>query len=154
MKQALQILALSIALTGQMSAQAIRPQAMLDRGITSLESGDHQAAVKRLKIASFGLLGDPSAYARSLVYLAVAQERSGDRGESQKTMLKLAQVEKKSATLASLEIAPAVYGDFRKLADSVARTKGVTIASISTALQNIETGRMREETQVMRGGSE
>jgi hypothetical protein len=155
MKRTLQILALSAALTGQLSAQAIRPQQMLDRGIASLESGDHRSAAKRLKIAAFGLLGNPVAYSRALVYLAVAQERSGDREQSQKTVLKLAEIEKKTAILASLQIAPAVYGDFRKLAGSMAATNSVKIVSISNALQKIESSRAtRPEPLVMRGGAQ
>ena len=124
-------------------AQGVRPEQMFERGKSSLESGDTVSAVKRLKIASFGLLNDPEQYASALVYLSVALGRSGDAAGAAKAIEKLVEVERVEPVLASLEIPPMIYADFSKLASSATMTPA-KFTAIARLLKNREVTKQSE----------
>ena len=130
-------------------AQGIRPEQMFERGKSSLESGDTVSAVKRLKIASFGLLNDPEQYASALVYLSVALGRSGDAAGAAKVIEKLVEVERLEPVLASLEIPPMIYADFSKLASSTMTQAKFT--AITRLLKNREVVTKQSEAQLGSG---
>ena len=130
-------------------AQGVRPEQMFERGKSSLNSGDTVSAVKRLKIASFGLLNDPEQYASALVYLSVALGRSGDAAGAAKVIEKLVEVERLEPVLASLEIPPMIYADFSKLASSAMTPAKFT--AITRLLKNREVVRKQSEAQLGSG---
>lgn len=132
-------------------AQSIASEQMFERGKASLESGDTVSAVKRLKIASFGLLSSPNRYANALVYLSVALRRSGDIAGAEKVIEKLVEVEQIKPVLASLEIPPMVYSDFSKLATNAALRAPARFAAITLFLKNHELQTKQRETQLGSG---
>lgn len=130
------LLILSLALAIPAGAQSIASEQMFERGKASLESGDTVSAVKRLKIASFGLLNAPHRYANALVYLSVALRRSGDIAGAEKVIEKLVEVEQIKPVLGSLEIPPMIYSDFSKLAANTAERAPARFAAITLFLKN------------------
>jgi len=136
MKMLLFIVMTALFLALPARAQGIRPEQMYERGKASLENGDAEVAVKRLRIASFGLLSDAPRYANALVYLAVALRRSGDLPGAEKVIAKLAEVERIKPVLASLDIAPGIYADFSKLASASVNRTPSQFAAMAFFLRN------------------
>lgn len=89
---------------------------LMDRGMSSYAAGDYPAAAKLLRIASFGLLDSAADYERSLVFLALAQQKSGLAFDAKETVVKLLGADRIMAVYATLDLDSATRAEFNELA--------------------------------------
>ncbi len=67
----------------------------LRRGAEAFESGDHAEAAAALRLASFGLLGEPPALAGCLVRLALARRELGDVAGAREAVERVLEIEER-----------------------------------------------------------
>ncbi len=103
---------LLVALPTALAAAEPFYQARLEEGILAYASGGHDAAIRDLRIACFGLLDEPQPLARGLTYLALAQAGAGDRGAFSTTFRRILDVEQRFQAYSEAELAPAVRRAF------------------------------------------
>jgi hypothetical protein len=72
-------------------------------------------AIDNLRIAAFGLLESPPLEAEALAYLALAQSASGRATDTDATLGRFLEVERRFAPYAKLKLDPAVRADFQAL---------------------------------------
>jgi hypothetical protein len=100
------------------AAQASDPfyTALLTRGVSDAQRGDHFRAVKEFRIAAFGLVDDPGQYLRAQVYLANSLEKLGQHADAAAAVDKASRAERINATYASVAIDPDTRSAFEVLA--------------------------------------
>jgi len=89
---------------------------LLDRGMSSYAAGDYVAASRMLRIASFGLLDSIPDYERALVYLAVAQQKSGLGFDAKETVAKVLEADRIQSVFASLPLDSGTRAEFNAIA--------------------------------------
>ncbi|HJW95516.1 MAG TPA: hypothetical protein VJ901_18000 [Thermoanaerobaculia bacterium] len=100
------------------AAQASDPfyAALLTRGVSDAQRGDHFRAVKELRIAAFGLVDDPAQYLRAQVYLANSLEKLGQHADAAVAVDKASRAERINSAYASAAIDPDARSTFEALA--------------------------------------
>ena len=99
-------------------AQASDPfyTALLTRGVSDAQRGEHFKAVKELRIAAFGLVDDPVQYLRAQVYLANSLEKLGQHADAAASVDKASRAERINASYATAAIDPDTRSTFEALA--------------------------------------
>lgn len=125
--------------------------ALLERGKISFREGRYPQAVKELRIAAFGLLDSIANYETALVYLALAQQRTGDAAAAAMTVRKLLDAERVTPTYRSLTLEAPVRTAFEALAATVlTRAELLALTGPAEARPRVVTETPRPEPPVTR----
>jgi hypothetical protein len=89
---------------------------LLTRGASYVEAGQYDAAVTPLRIAAFGLVENVSSYENALVYLAIAQDRTGNLEGARDAVRRLAAAERIERKFGSLQLAATIRSSFLDVA--------------------------------------
>jgi hypothetical protein len=117
----LTLIALAVSIVATAASAAIHPfyEAMYQRGLASAENGQHEQALRELRIASFGMVGDTVRYETALVHIALVAEKAGNREESTRAANKIINVERLYPTYAKLQLPASVRAAFETFAPKV-----------------------------------
>jgi tetratricopeptide (TPR) repeat protein len=112
-------LALLVALPMMTSVAAARGdefyEARLRAGEAAYAEKRLPEAIDNLRIAAFGLLESPPLEAEALAYLALAQSATGRAADTDATLGRFLEVERRFAPYAKLKLDPAVRAEFQAL---------------------------------------
>jgi hypothetical protein len=88
----------------------------LRRGAAAFESGDAAEAAAALRLASFGLLGEPPALAGCLVRLALARRELGDAAGAREAVGRVLELEERFGAYRAAELPEPLAASFAELA--------------------------------------
>lgn len=92
---------------------------LLRRGVAFVEAGQYDAATTPLRIAAFGLVESVEKYELALVYLAVAQERTGNLDGARDSVNRILAAERVERKFTSLSLPSAIRTAFDGVAKKV-----------------------------------
>jgi tetratricopeptide (TPR) repeat protein len=89
---------------------------LLRDGIQSYDRADYPTAVRRLRLACFGLLDDPQQLAGCLIRLGVAQAAAGDADGFRETFRRIVEVEDRFGAYGKADLPPELRSAFEQRA--------------------------------------
>ena len=115
------LIALAVSIVASAASAAVHPfyEAMYQRGLASAAAGQHEQAIRELRIAAFGMVSEPVRYETAQVHIAVIAEKAGLRAEAALAAQKIVRVEMLHPTYAKLQLSADVRAAFEKFVPQV-----------------------------------